>query len=372
MNGPSERASAYARKLLAAVTQTTPAEREEVLEFRAKMYGPRSAFADPAWVRWLYDDAPAARAKGPALWIFRHEGRIEAHQGAVFARLRIREQERTLAWTLDLMVSPAQRMRGIGAVLPQVPLGAAELGAGTEVSEAAQKSFARAGWQHLGTLPLWVHLVDPAPFLRERVGPGAAAVLGPGGRALGRAVRVAGRVRALGRRLVPMAEFDERADAIWRRCAADWPVIVRRDLTWLRWRWDACPRRESAFGMWFMRGQDAIGWAMLRVGTHRGEPAGFIVDLLCEAKELPALLALSVNELAKHRVVAVYCLFRGPGTRAALQQNGFLERASGLTMMCRTIDLPPEEQDLLAVADNWYVTSGDSDLDRPREHTVYA
>lgn len=364
--------SAYARRLLASVSQTTLVERDELLAFRAEMYGPRSAFGDPAWVQWLYDAAPSARRTGPALWTYRHEGRIEAHQGAIFARVCVGGVERTLAWTLDLMVSPDHRARGIGAVLPEVPLGAVDAAAGTEVSDEAQKAFGRAGWDHHGTLPLWLLVVNPEPFLTERAGPLLARVTGSGARALFALGRVATRAYAAGRRLEPIREFDERADAIWEQCGAAWPVIVRRDRSWLTWRWDACPLRKGAFGVWLHRGAQAIGWAVLRIGEHRERRAGFILDLLCPREELRALLALCVAELTKAPIDGIYFLFRAPRSGAILRSLGFIRRDSGFAMMTHAKDLPMEERTLFSDPGCWFVTSGDSDLDRPRENTVFA
>jgi hypothetical protein len=361
-----------ADRVALGIARTTSAERAELLAFRARMYGPESAFADPAWVRWMYDEAPAAAVRGPALWTYRHEGRIEAEQGAIIARIRIGESERTLAWALDLMVSPAHRMRGVGSVLPAFALHDVDAAGGTEVSEAAQKSFARAGWSHHGTLPLWMLPVDPVRVLRARGAGLPARLVGIPARWAVSALRLGARARSAGMSLLPLAAFDERADAIWGRCSPEWPVIVRRDRAWLAWRWDACPRRDGAFGVWLMRGEEAVGWAMLRAGEHLGVPAGFILDFLCRPAELGGLVSLCVEELCRREVAAVYLLLRAPGADPVLRAQGFLRRDSGFAMMTLPTHLPPDERVALADPDLWFVTSGDSDLDRPRENTVYA
>jgi hypothetical protein len=364
--------STFARKLASAISRTTAAERTELLNFRARMYGPKSAFADPAWVRWLYDEAPIVGTTGTALWTFRHDGRIEAHQGALLTRVRVGNVERSLAWALDLMVSPGQRMRGVGAVLTDTMLRGLDVAAGTEISEAAQKAFGRAGWNHLGDADQWVLVLDPAAFLRREFHPTLARMLGSPAKSVLSVGRKAARAFGRGHKLVPMNRFDERADALWIRCASEWPVIARRDRRWLAWRWDACPRRRGAFGVWLNRGTETIGWAMLRVGEHRGLPAGFILDLICAPNDLRALLALCVAELSRKPIAAIYCLLRAPGASAALSVNGFLRRSSGFAMMCHSRGLPTGERQLLADPSQWFVTAGDSDFDRPREDTFYA
>jgi hypothetical protein len=370
---PAQRTrSTFVRQIASEISRTTPDERADLLDFRARMYGPKSVYADPAWVRWLYDEPPMVATTGAALWTFRHEGRIEGQQGAILSRVRLGNSERSLAWALDLMVSPAQRMRGIGAVLTDVALRGIEAAATTEVSLAAQKALARAGWNHIGDLPQWVLVLDPAAFLRHKAHPVLGRMLGSPARSILTAARMAARALAMGRKLVPMAEFDERADAVWNRCARAWPIVACRDQRWLAWRWDACPRRRGAFGVWLNRGTETLGWAMLRIGEHRGLPAGFILDLFCPPNELRALLALCAAELSKKPIAAIYCLLRAPGASAALAVNGFLRRNSGFAMMCHSQGLPAGERQLMADSNQWFVTAGDSDLDRPRDSTVYA
>jgi GNAT superfamily N-acetyltransferase len=364
--------SAYAERLIAAITRTTPADREELLEFRARMYGPQSAFADPRWVRWLYDEAPLAADRGPALWVFRDAGRIGAQQGAIRTRVRVGHNAVELSWALDLMVSPELRARGVGALLPKRVLEECSATAGTEVSDAAQKAFGRAGWAHLGTLPQWVRPVAAEEFMRARAPDLPAGLLRLPFAAAERTVAVYARLGARGRQLSPPVRFDQRADEVWERSAPSWPVIGRRDYEWVRWRWEGCPRRDGATVHWLERGSETVGWVVLRVGEHRGVRAGFIVDLLAPSHELSALFALAVERLRHEQVVAVYCLFNAPGAQQALARSGFLRRDSGFAMMAFAGNLPAESARLLTDPTQWFITAGDSDLDRPRDHTTYA
>ena len=364
-------ASSYETRLAADIHRTTLEERADVLDFRARMYGVRSAFADPAWVRWLYDEVPTRRAR-PALWVFRRAGTIHGQIGAILTRVRAGDVERDLAWALDLMISPEQRMRGAGAVLPKAARDASDMLGGTEVSEAARKAFARAGWQDHGSLPRWVRPVRGA-FVRARSDVPLARLLGRGLGAGARALSAIRVARSRGRRLVSIAAFDDRADRVWQNAGARWPVIVRRDRAWLAWRWDACPDRRGARAFYMERRGEVLGWVVLRTGEERGLRAGYIVDLLCAPEELQWLLALSVDALSKMDVDAVYCLFRAPGVEPALAANGFFRRESGFAMM--TYSAPTVEDEtraLLGDPSQWFVTSGDSDLDRRRDGTVYA
>jgi len=336
------------------------------------MYGPASAFASADWVRWMYDDPPSAAKRGPALWTYRSDGAIQGEIGAIRTRLRVGEREHDFAWSLDLMVSPAHRARGVGAVLPKIVQASAELVGGTEVSESAQKAFARGGWTHLGTLPRWARPVR-GEFARARIPSRVASWVAPAVGVASKAVGVVANVRAFGRKLAEIRTFDERADVVWNACAARWPVVSKRDREWLAWRWDACPERRGATSFMMTRKGDPVGWVVMRIEDERGLRAGHILDMLCAPAELDALLALSVAELRAREVDVVYCTLRAPSCEHALAANGFMRRDSGFAMMTFAPASADERtRALIADPHAWFVTAGDSDLDRRRDSTVYA
>lgn len=356
-----------------AIAPSTQGERAELLDFRARMYGPRSAFANAAWVRWMYDDAPGAGAR-PALWTYRgSDGAIEGEIGAIRTRLRAGDLEHDFAWSLDLMVSPAHRARGVGAVLPKIVQASAEIVGGTEVSEAAQKSFVRGGWVGLGNLARWARPVR-GELARTRMPSHLAPLLAPAVGLAANAVSLVSRARAIGRKLAEISEFDERADHVWRTCAPRWPIVARRDRAWLAWRWTSCPERRGATAFMMTKNGDPHAWIVMRVEDERGLRAGHILDFFCAPEDLDALLALAVAELRARDVDVVYCALRVPGSSAALAANGFLRRDSGFALMTfAPASIDERTRALVASPDAWFVTTGDSDLDRRRDAaTVYA
>ena len=247
-----------------------------------------------------------------SLWTWEANGRVEAHQGAIRTVLRIGGKERRLSWAMDLFVSPEFRSRGLGAVLPNKVIEEAEIVAGTEVSESAQKSFARAGWAHLGNVPLWFRPIDGAKTLRVRL---PDSRLRRGGRMLTYVLRLqmhASGIRTRRYRLTRSQRFDERADQIWSACADDWPLIAKRDLEWLTWRWDLNPDFDTT-KVWLEHRGQTIGWAVLAVRDRGGLRAGLILDMLCPPEHVFRLLALIVRHFNDERDVhAVYCKFRAP------------------------------------------------------------
>lgn len=350
----------YVERIRSAIVRSPMSERDEVLGFRESLFGA----ADPDHVAWIYDRAPGVPEHGRALWTWRSGGEIKAHQGAIRTTLHVLDSARSLSWAIDLMVDAAHRVRGVGAVMPMVVGDEAEIVAGTEVSLAAQKAFSRAGWTSLGTVPFWVRPLDSYQLLQTRgrdILRVTGAVMDVALGALQRVTKVLDR----NRRLVPGERFDQRADEIWAASAHEWPVIARRDLEWLAWRWDDNPDFETRL-VWLEKRGETIGWAVLAERDHNGLLGGFVLDLLCRRADLGSLVRLAVRELDDRGCDAVYCMFQAPDTRRTFRSAGFVQRDTQMAMMVDARKLPTDERDAVSDPARWYLTAGDSDLDRVR------
>ncbi len=348
----------YLERLRAGVAPVQPTELDEVLSFRRAAWGEGSVRAAPDDVRWAYlDDGAPGR-----LWAWRREGRIEAMQGGLSTVLRVGTSELTAVWCVELMVSERYRARGVGAVLGEVALQGAEVGLGLEIAPEARAGFLRSGWTDLGAVPLWVYPSDPRRLAEARgldlprpVALAASLAL----RAL-RGVHL-GQAAMAGLRLESAACFDERADAIWQRCARHYPVLTCRDRAFLSWRFDRFPEPARYQRHWLVRRGRPVGYAVLRVGEHHGLRSGHLVDFLCEPRWTAGLLALSLERLGREEVAAVYCLHRNPVSEVPFRRMGFLRRTSGWSQVVR--GGPAVSRD----ARSWFLTAADSNVDRARD-----
>jgi hypothetical protein len=61
-----------------------------------------------------------------------------------------------------------------------------------------------------------------------------------------------------------------------------------------------------------------------------------------------------------------------PGVERAMLGNGFVRRDSKLVTMVWAPSVPAKLRARLVDRSQWFLTAGDSDLDRPREHTHFA
>ncbi len=95
---------------------------------------------------------------------------------------------------------------------------------------------------------------------------------------------------------------------------------------------------------------------------------GFIVDLvgpLSDARVMRDLLQMAVDAATERGTDALMCLHINPFLTAALRQSGFRLREPSRFLLVRPGPLEGREREDLLRGDGWYVTHGDSDIDRP-------
>jgi hypothetical protein len=277
-------------------------------------------------------------------------------------------------WLMDLMVSPRYRLRGVGAVLAEVASQGREVVLGIEISAAARKALLRAGWIDLGTVPLYIRPLDLHAVLQKHRRSKLHQIVG---RACGAALWAAagiGRAGALvcGLKMEEVSHFDQRVDQVWERVAHAYPVLCRRDSSFLNWRFAQFPQPERYRLFHFVRGNTVIGYAVLRIGDRAGLAAGFLVDFFCAPRWTYLLIAHCLRFFARQRVKLVYCLHHNPVASAAFTALGFARRDSMWPMMLHAPGVSPEALMLLRDPRNWFLTAADSDADRPSEGTTFA
>lgn len=339
-------------------------DRDHLLAFRREAYGPASFQADPRHLRWR-----------PDVWIYRSgevAGQIAGQVAAHAVQVRIAARERAGVWLSDIFVHPRARGQGIGTTLIETAATAAPLAMLIEVTDEARGILRRAGWMDIGDVPLYVRPLHPA-FLQMRFPGPTRSVARPAAAAL-RALEAcwAGALRAAGLQLCEVPRFDDRSDTIWNAVGHAYDVIARRDRDALEQRFCAFPLPDRYRLYYFMQRRHPVGYAVVRTEPRAGLRVGHLVDFLCAPSHAPLLLAAAAAVLRRQEVHVVHCLCRSPLPAATFAAAGFLRRRSSWPLLVDVRRLPPGEQVVAGDARRWFVTAGDSTVDRPRDNTVYA
>lgn len=352
------------------ITRYLPEHGEAFRRFQQELFGPIARQLDEARFRWLFLEHPSVDGEGTPVWIATHEGEVVGEQAGIPCRLKVDEDEVRAAWSVDLMVRPEWRLRGVGPALTETFRRATDLIVAIGATEAAYKSIMRSGWSDLGVVPTFVRAYRLSKILAWR---------GRDGGLLGRAAHLAtpglklmdtiNSTYALGSgtRLCPIERFDARADQVWERARRDYPILARRDSDFLAWRFDRSVDRDRYERFYLQRGDAVLGYAVLRRGAQLGVEVGFVVDYLCPLGWTGPLLAWCVDHFRSRDVEALVVDTANSGAESALQRLGFWkgQRASGKRLLLREGERRPLPLERLRDPSLWFVTRADSDWDHP-------
>jgi GNAT superfamily N-acetyltransferase len=365
--------STFAERARASVQLLQPEEQGEWRTFAARTFGPDSRQADPAWFAWMAAN-PEAPPGGSQTWIARRNGDIVGTQGGMPFRLKEGRRMVHASWSVDLMVDPAWRLRGVGPALADAHLAANTLCGAVGVSDDAYRPLLRGGWAYLGDVPHYVHPIDIDWAIGSVPLGGATRVAS---RAIARPILGFARIwsqaaaRVSGTRLEPIERFDARADVVWRRTAGYYPVIAARDRRALAWLFDAVPDAGRFSRYYLTHDRQVRGYVVTRLQSLRGRSTLQIVDYLVPPRMLLPLLG-HVAALSDVRgAAAISCHTLNPHGDIALRVAGFIPvgstgSPSRIQAGARPIRLMVYSRDarerkaLQRV--NWFLTSGDCDI----------
>jgi GNAT superfamily N-acetyltransferase len=353
------------------VTRLLPGERQELLQFRSRVHGAESILANPAYFRWMYDEAPSKDPQRLPCWVHRSRESIDGQLGGFPATLQIGRVEESALWMLDGAVEPEKRGRGIFGLLLESAARQAPVAMVTECSPGARRVMLARGWSDLGTLPLFVRLLDARALLSARGHPTA-------GRTIGSLVDAAARAldgiallacKRAGLRLEIVGRFDRRSDQIWQEVSPYYPVICRRDLTYLDWRFSSFPGPRYCLA-YLLQGGEPVGYVVLRFGLRGGLPAAFLADYLCPPDLLSGLLTLCIGLCHERAQSTLCCVHLNPVSVRPFLLHGFRHRDTGWPFLAYSgqFGSAPGSDQRASVFDRraWFLTAADSDLDRPR------
>jgi GNAT superfamily N-acetyltransferase len=337
----------------------------EALEFQRRMIGPHCRQADPARADWLTTANPLRRPGEPPTWLAWSEGEVVGIQAGIAGELAIGPRRYPITWAVDLMVDPEHRGRGVASALVEAQHGTSRVQLAYGVTEGGAATLKRAGSVHVATASAYLFPCDARVVTAKapgRVGAALArAAVAPVLAALGAVTRRAARRT----HLAPIAEFGTGVDAIWDEVRSEYPVVVPRDSTWTRWRFDECPQRNEFERYEVVRGGRAVGYVVLRESEWQGQPVLEIVDYLVRRRHLRGLFA-RVAVLARRRsAAAVVCITLNRPARHQLRSIGFVNRKRAAELFRVMVNIDPADPLLhvLADPDALFLTCADGDVD---------
>ena len=341
----------------------------EVLAFQQEVYPARRPdLILPNW-RWMFVASASRLGLQPLVWMYRRDGRVVAHQGAIAVAVKLGAGRRTTGWFVETVAANSVRGSPIGPMVIKKALEDLPCNLSLGQTEQMRQLQFAMGWHDVRRLPAYLLVLRPAFDLRKSLPPVLAEVASVSLAALHRGLAFWQRLRSRGDwTLAIVKRFGDSHDALWRDMAAEVGCAVIRDAAYLNWKY--VDRPASPFVCLEIRRAGQLAGVAVVVLREPGDSytyrRGVIVDLVVRPGDRAAvrrLLCEAVAELRRRGAASVVCLLAHDGLEQGLRRFGFLPRAPHHHFLVATGGCSEDEQRLLRDPAAWYLTAGDSDLD---------
>jgi len=344
----------------------------EIVAFQRQAYPHRRLdWIEPRY-RWMFVESAARVGVEPMAWVYRTPDGVVAHQGAIAVRLRAAGHELTTGWFVETMALESVRGKSIGPMVVAKALQDLPLNLSLGQTAQMRELQYRLGWKRVAPLDTYALVLDPKAVLAGKV-KGAVA-----GRLAALALGAAREIRRLpgvlttarGYEVRAIDRFDDRHDALWNRVKRRYRCAVVRDASYLNWKYVAQPGQRFVRLEASLRGE-AAGVVVFQVlpadDTYRYTRA-MVVEFLADPADAEAMhVTLDGLRAAAREHGAALVVFDviGDAQASALTRHGYLRRDPTRFLLVATGGAPPDVADALLSPAAWYVTHGDSDIDRP-------
>lgn len=345
-----------------------PGIETEVLEFQKRAWPRRrQELLAPRW-QWMYVASGRRLAVEPRVWLYRDSENIVGHNGAIPVKLKVGSAQYLTAWFVETMVLETHRNQAVGSRLLMQASEDLPFSLSLGQTEQMRQINLQLGWLHVAPLATAQLLIHPEAVLKGKLSAPAAIAAGWG-------LRATTAVRTMLQRhtrldVQQVTRFDVRHDRLWEVAARDILCGVVRDASYLNWKYVDQPGQEFV-RIEIVDGDTVRGVVVLMFrDADEAYPyrRGFLVDLLAplsDEKLLRQLVHIASTAAAEREADALFCLHISQRLTQALKQNGFLMREPGRFLLVNPGELPEEARRQVLAGKEWFVTQGDSDIDRP-------
>ena len=350
----------------------------KVLEFyRTAWPNRRHGLIAPRW-RWMFLDSAKRMGVDPKMWIYRDASDVIAFTGAIPVQLKIDNDATTVPWLVDTMVLESCRSLGLG---PEIMIQAnAELPFALSLGQTKEMRtiLDRLGWRQIAPFQTYVYPLRPYRMLKDKFNP---LLIGPAGagmqmRQYVKRLQIKRQILPLDARPISVSDgFDQRHDRLWDAVKDQYGCAVVRDASYLNWKYVKQP------------GQNFIRLELLSDGHLKGvavlmlrDPGphspylyrrAFVVDLVVPVADRNVLLgALDAirSQCAELEADSIVFEVINSPIESALADYGFIRRdPERYLWLYMNKTFSDEFRKSALDADNWLVTKGDSDIDRPEK-----
>lgn len=303
------------------------------------------------------------------------DSKLVGHLGALNRRIVIKGREHSALLEVDGMTHPDYGRQGIFTTLGKELLSDSKE-KGADLAYGFPNEYAMPGHRKLGCVELFKLNVMIKPVHFDRISKKAFSN------------RITAFFANLARKFIfgvlyrtkkvrlddgvvlkPIGTFDARFDDLWKKARDTHAIILRRDSTYLNWRYIQCPEKHYKV-FTAEKNNELLAWVVVRVMERFGLKNGLVVDMLSlpdRSDVLCALVQQACEELKKEDVDLVVCSIPKMSCYfKAFRQCGFMPCPDKLNPRKVYFIIYPLSKalnmDTVKLPSNWFVTWGDTDV----------
>jgi hypothetical protein len=316
----------------------------------------------------MFVESACRLGRAPLIWVRRDANAIVGHMGSIPVRLQIGDEQRDTGWLVDTMVLADYRNRAVGSRLMVDAHESQPFSLSLGQTEEMREICLRLGWRQVAPLQIAQLLVRPENVLKGKLPGPAAFAAGLGLRASTTVRDWFGERRQFEARTID--RFDHRHDQLWNLTSQSLTCAVVRDASYLNWKYVDQPGQRflrldlldgtelKGVAVWMLREADEI---------YRYRRA-FLVDVitpLSDGTTLRQVIRTACAAAAAAGSDALLCHHIDGRLTDALRDCGFHLRKPERFLLVDPGPLTGATRERALDARNWFVTHGDSDIDRP-------
>jgi GNAT superfamily N-acetyltransferase len=318
---------------------------------------------DPSFWRWQFLDGPDGRA---FIYIAEEGGEVVGHFADIPRSFSLRGEAVCGSLSLDLMVHPDHRRKGIFGRMARYGIERVKAGGGLfmtayPIRKETIQGLRKVGWKEVVRLPVLVYPIRSTAIVDRYLRIRALSFLIGG---------VAGAFHSLvlGQRAIESGEasqveevrqFDDHFDGFWEKARSLTPIMGVRDRHFLEWRYLKHPTRSYSFFR-VMKEDEMRGYIVLAQRELLRFNAAVVVDLLAIDEIAFGLLVQKAIKYGRGQgvdLLAVMVPEKHPYYRN-LRRSGFLPSPKTFLYMV----YPQSPEAALLDPHQWYVNWGDTDV----------
>ncbi len=362
---------AAANPLPTGLVRHAPELQSEVERFLAEAYPKRPPELRMARWKWMFLESARRFDVPPMVWMFRKASGIVAHQGALTVCLQAAGNRYTTGWFVDTFVLEKFRKGPIGTGVIEKARQDLPFNLSLGQTEQMRSIQLRLGWKQVADLQTLMLVLRPARVLQGKFGNSLVRLAAVAALQISQRFRLwRGRSRLAPPTIRPIAEFGPAHDQLWNEVSPRYQTTVVRDVSYLQWKYVTQPGQDFT-RLELSRDGKVFGLVILKFvepGSAYPYSRCFLVDFVVDPTrpdDVYWVFEAARQEAARREFDAIYLYLIHTQLQQLAERYGFLRRDPQRYLLIAAEGVPEQVQQAVLDPQAWFVTQGDSDIDRP-------